>query len=299
MDLPAPPDPRALLRAAGLDAKKSWGQNFLHDQRVLASIAAATVRPTPHPVVELGAGLGALTYYLVQHHPLVLAVERDREIAPLLRTSLAWSQALQVREADAAHLDYAAIAAELGGPVIVAGNLPYQIGSRILVELADHAPSIIAATVLIQREVAERLTAAPGSRTYGLLSVLVQRSFAARVLRHVPPGAFFPAPKVTSSVVQLERRDPLRTPADDRALVVAARAAFSSRRKTLRNALAGGLDAPPAVVEAALRSSAVDPQARAETLDLDAFARLGAALTAAGLLPPASDETHPVSCRTR
>ena len=283
-ELPPPPNPRALLREAGLGAKKSWGQNFLCDQRVLAGIADATVRPERHPVLELGAGLGALTYYLVQRHPLVIAIERDRDIAPLLRESLAWAPALQVREADAATLDYPALHNELGAELIVAGNLPYQIASRLLVELANHAAHIVAASVLIQREVAQRLVAPPGSRTYGLLSVLVGRSFAVRILRHVSPGAFFPAPKVTSSVVQLERHTTRRSRERDDLLVATARAAFASRRKTLRNALAGALGTPAPAIEAALRAHDFDPGLRAEVLGIDELERLGVALHTAGIV---------------
>lgn len=279
-----PPDPREILRRAGLSAKKSWGQNFLLDQTVLASIAEATGAGPDCPVVELGAGLGALTYYLVRRGGRVIAVERDRELAPLLRAELAWAEELVVEEADAATLDYAEMSRRLGGNVMVAGNLPYQISSRILVDLAGAASDISGAVLLVQREVAHRLAAGPGSKTYGLLSVLVQRAHDVDILRTVRPGSFHPPPKVTSAVVRLRPCGANRSAQADKHLVASARAAFSSRRKTLRNAVVGALNAERPVVEAALEEARLEPSVRAETLSIDDFARLGAALAAAGLL---------------
>ena len=280
--LPPPPDVRALLAAAGLHAKKSWGQNFLLDASALADIARASGAGPEQPVVELGAGLGALTYHLVARGGRVLAVERDRELAPILRAALAWATRLEVREADAARLDYAALAQELGGPLAVTGNLPYQLSGRILVALAGARPVVRQAAFLVQREVAERLASPPGCRAYGLLTVLVQRSFEVRIVRQVPPGAFLPPPKVHSAVVRLEARAAVG--ASDAALVAAARAAFHARRKTLKNAVAGALAASPAAVEAAVLAAGLDPVARAETLAVADFGRLGDALVRAGLV---------------
>ncbi len=279
-----PPDPREILRRAGLSAKKSWGQNFLLDQTVLESIARATGSGPDRPVVELGAGLGALTFHLARRGGRVIAVERDRALAPLLRAELAWACELVVEEADAAQIDYAAMRRRLGSKAVVAGNLPYQISSRILVELANAAADIAGAVLLVQREVAHRLAAEPGGRTYGLLSVLVQRAHDIEILRTVRPGSFHPRPKVTSAVVRLTPHGeslPVRT---DALLVAAARAAFSSRRKTLRNAVVGALGADRQEVETALAAANIEPTVRAETLSIDDFARLGRALADAGLL---------------
>ena len=281
---PPPPDPQALLERAGLRAKKSWGQNFLRDARVLAAIADATGAGPEAPVLELGAGLGALTYHLLCRGGRVFAVERDREVAPLLREALSWAERLEVVEADAAAIDYAAWRERLGAPVRVAGNLPYQIGSRILVSLADAHRHIESAVVMVQREVAERAIAAAGSRKYGLLSVLVGRSLAGSVVRHVAPGAFHPRPKVDSTVLRLVPHGEALDPERDAQLVAAARAAFSARRKTVRNAIAGGLGVAPSEVERALRAAGVDPGARAETLDVSALAAVGAELARQGLL---------------
>jgi 16S rRNA (adenine1518-N6/adenine1519-N6)-dimethyltransferase len=135
---------------------------------------------------------------------------------------------------------------------------------------------------MVQREVADRLASPPGSRDYGLLSVLVQRSFTSRVGRLVPPGAFLPPPKVHSAVVVLEAHG--RRVADDRAFIAAARAAFHNRRKTIKNSLGAGLGQSGAALEDALREAGIDPGARAETLELAAFERLAQALVSRGLL---------------
>lgn len=283
----APLDARALLARSGLRAKKSWGQNFLCDDAVLADIAAATQAGPERPVVELGAGLGALTHHLLVRGGKVIAVERDREIVPVLRDNLAAFAQLEIREANAATLDYEALARELGGPLTVAGNLPYQLSSRIMVSLADAHPHVARAVLLVQREVAERLAAEPGSRTYGLLTVLVQRSFRVLILRSVPPGAFYPPPKIHSAVVVLQAHPERPVGTSDAQLVAAARAAFSARRKTLRNALAGGLGLTAPQLEPVFAEAGIDPGTRAETLGLAHFARLAAALAAHGLLPAA------------
>ena len=284
--IPSPPKPQALLAQAGLAAKKSWGQNFLLDQRVLAAIAELAGAAPGRVIVELGAGLGALTYHLLARGAQVTAIERDREIAPLLAGALAWAGVrLEIVEADAASLDYAALAARLGSPLTVTGNLPYQLSSRILVSLAEVGAPVGRAVLLVQREVAERLTAAPGSRIYGLLSVLVQRRFTARLARHVSPAAFLPRPKVDSAVVVLDvHAGPECGREADAALVEVARAAFHSRRKMLRSGLAAALAVTAAALEPAFTEARVSPTARAEELAVDDFTRLGAALAARGLL---------------
>lgn len=297
-DMPLLRTPQALLRAAGLRAKKTWGQNFLCDQNVLRAIARATSAGPEQPVVELGAGLGALTYQLLNCGGQVIAIERDRELVPHLASYLeSTGSRLQIREADAARLDYAALAQEFG-PLSVSGNLPYQLSGRILVSLADARGAVRQAVLLVQREVADRLLASPPGREYGLLSVLVQRTFHVERVLDVPPRAFFPAPKVHSTVVRLRLRDALggaephagaaagSDAESDAVLVRAARAAFSARRKTLRNAISGGCQVSGAEAEAVLVQAGISPQARAETLQLCDFSRLGQAFLQAGWLAP-------------
>lgn len=274
----SPTDAKALLSRAGLKAKKSWGQNFLKDESVLTRIAAATKVGPGEPILELGAGMGALTHHLLTRGAKVVAVERDREMVPLLRENLAGVGDLTILEANAAELDYAELARQSGGPLTVAGNLPYQISSRIIVSLADAQPHVARAVLMVQREVAERLVAPAGSRTYGLLSVLVQRAFDASIVFEVPPGAFHPPPKVHSAVVTLVlKRD--RLPAElDAKLVAVARAGFSARRKTLKNSLAGGLGTSSAEADAILTRAGIEPQRRAETLSLLELTRIAEAL---------------------
>jgi 16S rRNA (adenine1518-N6/adenine1519-N6)-dimethyltransferase len=283
-----------LLRQAGLRAKKSWGQNFLCHSGVLADIVAAARAAPERTLVELGAGLGALTEQLLLAGSPVIAIERDREIVPVLQAHLGKHAHLQIRQADAGRLDYAALAAELKSPLHVVGNLPYQLSSRILVNLADAAPHVESAVVMVQREVADRLIAHPPGRDYGLLSVLVQRRFTISIVSSVPPSAFHPPPKVHSAVVRLVAVPQMRTAEQDRAMVIAARAAFCARRKTLRNALMRAahltvrLDAAQAL--GVLKAADIDPGARAETLHLNDFARLGTALSAAGYVAAAKTD---------
>lgn len=281
-----PLDAREILAAAGLRPKKSWGQNFLRDATVHQDIARAVGAGPDTPVVELGAGLGALTYFLLECGGKVVAIERDREIVPLLRENLASYPGLEIREANAAELDYRALATELGGPIHLAGNLPYQISSRILVSLADAGGAVARAVVLVQREVGERVASEPGSKTYGLLSVLVQRRFVAERVRSVPPGAFHPPPKVHSAVIRLTAKPASgRSAEEDGDLVTAARAGFCARRKSLRNALKGSLAITDADrLSSALAAADIDGGRRAETLSVDEFNRLGRSLRAGGLL---------------
>jgi 16S rRNA (adenine1518-N6/adenine1519-N6)-dimethyltransferase len=286
---------KAILEGAGLAPKKSWGQNFLMDDRVLADIVAAAGVPQGGTVIELGAGMGALTLALLEHGVNVIAVERDRDLIPLLHQleGTAGAATLTVLPADAARLDYAALAQQVGGPLHILGNLPYQLSGRILVSLAQGADVIADGVVLVQREVGQRLCAEAGTKAYGLLSVLVGGRYHADMVRDVPPGAFLPPPKVQSVVVRLRRRDQLpwaglahQGPPEalEAAYVRIARAAFHTRRKTLQNALGLGLGAPKAAVAQVLDAAGIDGSLRAEVLSLEAFARLGAAACRLGLL---------------
>lgn len=291
------PSARQQLAAYGTTAKKSWGQNFLEDQGVLRAIVAADADVARAPCVELGAGLGALTRALLDAGAHVVAIERDRELVPSLRALAALREGrLEVQEADAQTLDWAQLRERLAAPVHVFGNLPYQLSSRILVSLAEAGPAIEHAVLLVQKEVAERLVAGPPGRTYGLLSVLVQRRFVARIVRHVPPGAFYPRPNVDSTVVALRTRTPQETlcanAAEEAAMVQAARAAFAARRKTLRNSVAVALDHKASVIGEAIAAAGLDPLCRAETLPLSAFVVLGRALSP--FLPPAGAADGPM-----
>ena len=259
--------PVELLRKHGLRPKKEWGQNFLGDARVLSDLARLSRAQKGEVIVELGAGLGHLTRALAATGARVVAVERDRELAPILRVEL---PAVEVVEADAKSFDLKTF----GTRVIVCGNLPYHLSSPILFHLLDQRTALKRAVLLLQREVAERIAAPPGGRDYGLLSVLVQHVADAEIGLHVPRHLFTPPPDVESCALVLEFLDAPRAPVHDeqrfRALV---KAAFSQRRKTLWNALRsfpGGREA--------LQKSGIDPQRRAETLSVAEFASIERAL---------------------
>jgi 16S rRNA (adenine1518-N6/adenine1519-N6)-dimethyltransferase len=289
------PAPRALLDKHGLRAKKSWGQNFLGDPEVLDDIAALAAPAAGETVVELGAGLGHLTARLLGRGVRVVAVERDRDMVRVLRGEL--GDAPTLLEADAARLDWAALAARYGSPapstpgastaakeradakrLAVAGNLPYHLSSPILFSLLDAAPSIRRAIFLLQREVAERLAAGPGDENHGLLSVLLQRHADVRVARRVPAGAFWPPPRVESAVLVASFRPPADAVVDEGRFRRLVKAGFGQRRKTLRNALEAGRLAAPEALEAALAAAGIDPRRRGETLTLAEWAALERAL---------------------
>src|SRR5439155_20614423 len=260
--------PAQLLRRHGLRPKKEWGQNFLGDEHVLAALAALARAGPGDTVVELGAGLGHLTTALAATGAQVIAVERDRELAPVLR-SLEIPR-VEVIEADAKSFDLKAISARAGKRIVLCGNLPYHLSSPILFHLLDQREAVKRAVLLLQREVAERIVAPPGGRDYGLLSVLAQHVADARIGLEVPRHAFTPPPEVESSALVLEMLEKPRAEVRDeqrfRALV---KAAFGMRRKTLWNALK-----PLEGAREALQKSGIDPQRRAETLSVAEFAAI-------------------------
>jgi len=268
-------DIRTLLARHGLHPKRSWSQNFLISAGALQRIAdAAQVRD--EPVVELGAGPGTLTAALAAVSPRVLAVERDRDFARLLRAEFSLSSNVEVLEANAARLDWSQLQKRLGGPCVVVGNLPYHMATPILFSLLESGGAVRRAVLMLQREMAERLAASPGSRACGASSVMLQMRADVEELFDVPPGSFYPAPKVHSRVVQIRPlvapRHPVRDPALFGRMV---RTAFSSRRKTLSNALRAFFGAPSREPgERVLQRAGIDPARRPETLTLEEWARL-------------------------
>jgi 16S rRNA (adenine1518-N6/adenine1519-N6)-dimethyltransferase len=261
--------PAEILRAHGLRPKKEWGQNFLGDPGTLDALAALARVHAGDTVVELGAGLGHLTRALLATGARVVAVERDRELAPILRSEL---PAAEVVEADAKSFDLGAVAA--CGKVTVCGNLPYHLSSPILFHLLDQRRFVRRAVLLLQREVADRIAAEPGGREYGVLSVLVQQAADAHVGLPVGRHYFTPPPEVDSSALVLDFLDQPRAEVRDEARFrTLVKTAFAQRRKTLWNALA-----PLDGARDALRTAAIDPQRRAETLSVAEFAAIERAL---------------------
>ena len=265
-------DARALLRSAGLAPKKSFGQNFLIDANVATAIASACVHDDEKnaTVVELGAGLGALTTLLAKRAARVIAVERDRDLVPLLREAMKDVPSVDVVEGDAQSVDLDAAFANATGSRVLCGNLPYQITGKLLGIATRNATRFDRAVFMIQKEVADRLRAEPSTKDYGALTVFAQAAFDVTLVRTVPAGAFFPPPEVTSAVVALRVLRPPRA-TETEAFRSLVKAAFAQRRKTLRNAWRS-LGAEK--IESAANVAGVSLDARGETLDVEAFAKM-------------------------
>jgi 16S rRNA (adenine1518-N6/adenine1519-N6)-dimethyltransferase len=231
-------------------------------------------------VLEVGAGLGTLTEALAARAGTVTAIEVDHRLVAALTARLGRRSNVRIVDGDALHIDLAPLFAGSLERKVVA-NLPYNIAAPLVLRLLDPALSIVRLVVTVQREVAERVVARPGTPSYGRLSIAVQYHAAARIVARIPPGAFLPAPDVASAVLVIVPYPHPPVQVDDEAAffrVVAA--GFGHRRKTLANALAHGLAIEPAMIDAACRAAGVDPRARAERLDLAAFAALARALYA-------------------
>lgn len=251
--------------------RKRLGQNFLLDPRVADRIAALALDGPGERILEIGAGTGALTSALRSREARVTALEIDPALIEILRGRPDLAD-VEILEADAMQFDYDAYAR--GGEWRVAGNLPYNIGTPLLVELAmrEQAPSRIVA--MLQKDVVDRLVARPSTPAYGSLTLLVSATMEVRRAFNLRPSHFHPRPKVDSSVVVLEgRRGPLETQNLGRFREV-VRGAFAYRRKTLANSLTRALGIPRERTATALRDLSIDPEARAEQLDLAAFAKL-------------------------
>ncbi len=281
--------PRTLLGAWQLHAKKSLGQNFLTNPSTADKIASAAGITRDDVVLEIGPGLGALTIPAARRAKRVIAVETDRELAKLLTTELrvAGVENVEILEADFLRFDLAR-AAVADGPLLVIGNLPYHISSQILIRLIRQRRAVRRAVLMFQKELADRLTAAPGKKTYGRISVMLQYCAVIAPLANLAPDQFFPRPRVDSTVIDIRFRDRPEVPADDEAVLFRViQAAFGQRRKTLRNALSGGLpELDKAAAETALAATGIDPARRAETLSVAEFVRLANRLGALGIQDP-------------
>jgi 16S rRNA (adenine1518-N6/adenine1519-N6)-dimethyltransferase len=264
-----------LLASHGLSPKKSFGQNFLQDAAACAAIAELATTPPGGTVLEIGAGLGALTAPLCARAARVVAIERDRDLVPILRERLGAQPNLTLLEQDAVRADWLGHLAGGPRPHVIAGNLPYQITGPILRRLCEHAAAIDCAVLMVQREVAERLLAAPGGDGYGALSVFVQAAFALRRAREVGKGAFAPVPRVDSTVVVLTPERPPRA-VETPTFRAVVNCAFQARRKQLRNAWRPL--APPDRLAAAAAAAGIALDARGETLAVERFAKMAAAL---------------------
>jgi 16S rRNA (adenine1518-N6/adenine1519-N6)-dimethyltransferase len=250
-------------------ARKRFGQHFLHDRTVLERIARELAPAAEDALVEIGPGRGALTGHLVGRTRTLDAIEIDRDLAADLHSRWGSTPGFQLHQADALEFDFKSLAAERGRRLRVIGNLPYNISTPLLFHLAAAHQSLLDLHVMLQKEVVDRIAAAPDSGEYGRLTVMLAPWFEATHLFDVGPGAFTPPPRVWSAVARLRVRE---TPAFELppAFARVVSAAFSQRRKTLRNALRSLLEREDIV------AAGIDPMRRPETLAPADFARLAA-----------------------
>jgi 16S rRNA (adenine1518-N6/adenine1519-N6)-dimethyltransferase len=272
------PTPRELLRDASLRPRKRYAQSFLQNASAARRIARLTLTNAPLDArtLEIGAGTGALTLALLNEGADLTAIEIDPNLVALLRSRDDLARA-HILQADALTFDYAGWSA--GRSWIAVGNLPYNVATPILLRLIELDGGPHSVTIMLQKEVADRLVAVPGTAAYGSLTVAVQYAMRAHAAFTLSPGSFFPPPKVRSSVVQLVRRpEPAVRTRDPLIFWKVVRAAFAYRRKTLANSLALALGLERAKILRALHSSKLSPELRGERLDLSDFARLADAL---------------------
>ena len=248
--------------------RKRFGQNFLHDQLIIdRMVKSISPQPGDH-IVEIGPGEGALTCPLLKQNGSLTAIELDRDLVPRLEEKCRNLGDLKIYQADAMKFDFEQLTNDQCKLRII-GNLPYNISTPILFHLASYAGIIQDVHVLLQKEVAKRINASPGNKDYGRLSVMMQYTFATELLFDVAPGAFRPAPKVTSTYIKLTpHSSPIVSLDNPDALSQIVTTAFSQRRKTLRNCLRNLLDSEQ------IENAGIDPGRRPETLSLKEFADL-------------------------
>ena len=266
----SPRQVRDLLAEHGLSPSRALGQNFVADPNTVRRIARLAEVGEGDQVVEIGPGLGSLTVALAETGARVTAVELDRHLLPALR-SVVEPLGVEVVQGDAMRLDWDELLTSsgvTGRPWALVANLPYNVATPLVLDLLAGVPAIEHMLVMVQREVAERLAAGPGSKAYGIPSVKVAYRARAEVVGRVPRTVFIPAPRVDSALVRLRRLPSPPVDADPDRLFALVEAGFGQRRKMLRRSLAGLVDA------AGFERAGVRPDARAEELDLDGWARL-------------------------
>jgi 16S rRNA (adenine1518-N6/adenine1519-N6)-dimethyltransferase len=270
---------KEVLARYNMSAKKKFGQNFLIDSGVLEGIVEAAGVTEDDCVLEIGPGIGSLTQYLAEAAGRVVAVEIDKTLLPVLDDTLSEYDNVIIINNDVLKVDMTEVVNEYnqGRPIKVVANLPYYITTPIIMKLFESGAPIESITVMVQKEVADRMSAGPGNKDYGSLSLAVGFYAEAQAVMDVPPSSFIPQPKVGSAVVKLVRCDEPRVSVKDEKFMFAIiRDAFNQRRKTLSNAISNGaeLHVSRQQVTDALTTMGIDERARGETLTLAQFAEL-------------------------
>lgn len=280
-DLWRPATIKEVLGRHGFRFSKALGQNFLIDPRVCPRMAAESGAAECAGAIEVGPGLGVLTYELAQVAKKVVAIELDQRLFPVLGETLADCPNVELVQGDVLKLDLHALIQEKfdGQEVCVCANLPYYITSPVIMGLLEGGLPLKSITVMVQKEAAERICAQPGQRACGAVSVSVHYHSQPQVLFGVSRGSFLPPPNVDSAVIRLDlRREPPVQVADEGWFFRVSRAAFAQRRKTAANSISASLSLPKAQVEEALGAAGIPANARAEQLSLEQFAALANAL---------------------
>ncbi|MFL1483212.1 16S rRNA (adenine(1518)-N(6)/adenine(1519)-N(6))-dimethyltransferase RsmA [Marinobacter sp. LN3S78] len=261
-----------MSKSAGHQARKRFGQNFLHDPGVIERIVRS-IHPQPDDnLVEIGPGLGALTEELLAVNPRLQVVELDRDLIPILRTKFFNYPEFRIREADALKFDFSELAGN--GPLRIVGNLPYNISTPLIFHLLEQAGVVKDMHFMLQKEVVQRLAAGPGDNNYGRLGIMAQYFCRVQPLFEVGPGAFKPAPKVDSAIVRLVPHETLPHPARDLAMLQqVVRTAFNARRKTLRKSLGNLVSAEE------LQNLGINDGLRPENLGLPEYVAIADYLT--------------------
>ena len=270
---------KEVLAKYNMSAKKKFGQNFLIDSGVLEGIVEAAGVTDTDCVLEIGPGIGSLTQYLAESAMKVVAVEIDRGLIPVLQDTLSEYDNVTVINEDVLKVDIDQIVKEYNGgrPIKVVANLPYYITTPIIMKLFESGAPIESITVMVQKEVADRMSAPPGNKDYGSLSLAVSFYSEAETVMDVPPSSFIPQPGVGSAVVKLTRNEEPRVKVkDDKYLFEIIRTSFNQRRKTLSNSLSNNpsLGVSRQEVQDALLKMGIDEKARGEILSLEQFAEL-------------------------
>ena len=273
-----------IIKKYDFSIQKKFGQNFLIDEHVLDKIIDAAQIDVTYGVIEIGPGLGTMTRRLAALSKKVVAIEIDRQLIPILSDTLSDCDNVKVINADVMKTDLGSLIDEEFGdmPVKVVANLPYYITTPIVMSLLEGRFAIESITIMIQKEVAERMRAVPGSKDYGALSLAVGYYADADIAANVPPNCFMPRPKVGSCVIRLNvRKEPFVSVRDEKQMFALIRGAFNQRRKTLVNAVANyeGLSYKKEEIEEALKKLDLSPSIRGEALDLQQFAALSDILT--------------------